>query len=98
MPTPFSAEDLGRLFESKTLTRGRTLVLFGAVEVALDGEMITATVDHLGARHTGTITPGVLGTRVTFDSHCSCGQPACVHMAAAALAALDRFPVLRKAE
>jgi superfamily II DNA or RNA helicase len=98
MPTPFSAEDLGRLFESKTLTRGRTLVLFGAVEVALEGEMITATVDHLGARHTGTITPGVLGTRVTFDSHCSCGQPACVHMAAAALAALDRFPVLRKAE
>ncbi|HEY2133198.1 MAG TPA: SNF2-related protein [Acetobacteraceae bacterium] len=99
MPTPFSSEDLGRVFDARALTRGRTLVLFGAVGVALNGDVISATVEHLGERHTAVITPGVLvGRRVTFDSHCSCRQPNCTHLAATALAALDRFPALRKAE
>ncbi len=97
MPTPFSSDDLGRVFDARTLTRGRTLVLFGAVEVSLDGDVITAAVDDLGIRQTSTMTPSPMGARTVFNSRCSCRHPGCVHLAAAALAALDRFPVLRKA-
>ena len=97
MLTPFSSEDLGRIFDARVLTRGRSLVLLGAVEVALQDPSIAVTVEHLGLRHTASITPSALGHRVVFANKCSCGQSACVHMAAGALAALDRFPVLRKA-
>jgi superfamily II DNA or RNA helicase len=100
MPTPFSADDLGRLFDAKTLTRGRTLVLFGAVEVTLQGEAIGAIVEHLGVRHTVSLAtnPGLGESRVAFETKCSCRQRGCVHLAAAALAGLDRFPALRRAE
>ncbi len=39
-----------------------------------------------------------MGRRVVFDHHCSCGTRACAHLAAAAFAALDRFPELRRPE
>jgi superfamily II DNA or RNA helicase len=98
LPTPFSSDDLGRVFSAQTLTRGRSLVLIGAVDVTLEGDSITARIDHLGSHHSATITPSRLGRRVTFESTCSCAQPSCIHLAAASLAALDRFPALRKPE
>ena len=96
MLTPFAAEDLGRVFDARVLTRGRSLVLLGAVEVALEGDSILATVEHAGFERKARITPSLLGRRVVFVSECSCGQPGCLHMAAGSLAALDRFPALRK--
>ena len=93
MLIPFSSEDLGRIFDARTLTKGRSLILLGAVEVSLADPSITAVVDHLGLRRTVTITPSLLGRRVVFINACSCGQPACLHLAATGLAALDRFPV-----
>ena len=96
--TPFSSDDLNRVFDARTLTRGRTLVLFGAVEVTLAGDTIRAKVDDLGMKQTASMTPALMGARVVFNSRCSCRRPGCVHLAAMALAALDRFPALRKAE
>ncbi|MDB5401317.1 MAG: ATP-dependent helicase [Rhodopila sp.] len=98
MPTPFSSQDLGRIFDSRVLTRGRGLGLAGGVEVTLDGDTITGAVQERGATHSVCITPSLLGRRVVFDHRCSCGVPGCPHLAAAAFAALDRFPVLRKPE
>ncbi len=98
MPVPFSAEDLNRVFDGRTLTRGRSLVLLGAVEVSLTEDTIKAVVEDRGVRRSATITPALLGRRVVFDSRCSCRLSGCVHLAAASWAALDRFPVLRRAE
>ncbi len=97
MLTPFSTEDLASVFDARTLTKGRTLVLLGTVEITLDETAIHAAVEHLGNRNTAEITPYLSGTRVAFRTRCSCGQIACPHLAAACLAALDRFAVLRKA-
>ena len=97
MLSPFSAEDLGRTFDARILTRGRSLVLLGAVDVALDDNAITATVDHAGFERSTRIVSSKLGNRVVFDSTCTCAQPGCIHLAATGLAALDRFPALRKA-
>ncbi len=44
MPTPFSSQDLGRIFDARALTRGRTLGLAGGVEVQLNGDTIAGTV------------------------------------------------------
>ena len=96
MTTPFSAEDLRAVFEPRTLTRARTLVLLGAVEVALSGPSITAAVADAGLRRTATLTPSARGNRVGFGTRCTCRQTACAHMAATGLAALDRFPELRR--
>ncbi len=96
MTTPFSAEDLRAVFEPRTLTRARSLVLLGAVEVALSGASITAAVADAGLRRTATLTPSPRGNRVGFGTRCTCRQLACAHLAAAGLAALDRFPALRR--
>ena len=96
MTTPFSAEDLRAVFEPRTLTRARSLVLLGAVEVALSGASITAAVADAGLRRTATLTPSPRAGRVGFTSRCTCRQVACAHLAAAGLAALDRFPALRR--
>jgi len=98
MPTPFSSEDLGRVFDGRVLTRGRTLVLLGAVEVSLDGGTIKAVVEDQGRLQTASITPSLLGRRVVFLQECSCGRTGCVHLAAASFAALDRYPALRRPE
>ena len=97
MPTQFSAEDLGRVFESRTLTRGRSLVLIGAVEVSLDGDTINGIVEDKGVKRTATLTPAAMGPRVVFANRCSCRLVNCPHLAATAFAALDRFPALRRA-
>ena len=96
MLIPFSTEDLGRTFDARTLTKGRTLTLLGTVEVKPQDSSVDIMVEHLGQEHTARLTPGLLGRRVVFDNRCSCGQAACVHLAAGALAALDRIPALRR--
>ena len=48
--------------------------------------------------HTIEITPALLGRRVVFDHRCTCRVAGCEHLAAAAFAALDRFPALRRPE
>jgi superfamily II DNA or RNA helicase len=98
MPTPFSSQDLGRIFDARVLTRGRGLGLAGGVAVELDGDTVTGVVQERGVTHSVSITPSLLGRRVVFDHRCSCGVPGCAHLAAAAFAALDRFPALRKPE
>ena len=98
MPVPFSSEDLGRIFEVRALTRGRSLVLIGAVEVKLDGETIIGTVEDKGVRRTARVTPAAMGRRVVFENRCTCRLVNCPHLAATAFAALDRFPALRRAE
>ena len=42
MLAPFSSDDLGRTFDARTLTRGRSLVLLGAVQVRASEDAITA--------------------------------------------------------
>jgi len=98
MPTPFTSQDLGRAFDGRALTRGRGLGLAGGVEVRLDDDTITGVVQDRAIRHDVRITPSLFGRRVVFDHHCSCGSRGCAHLAAAAFAALDQFPVLRKPE
>ena len=97
MLTPFSSEDLGRVFDSRTLMKGRTLILLGSVEVALQDPSVAVTVEHLDQRYTASFTPAAQDRRrVSLLCDCTCGQRNCVHVAAGALAALDRFPELRK--
>ena len=98
MPTPFSSQDLSRIFDGRTLTRGRSLGLAGAVAVQLDGDTVSAVVQERSAPFRVSMTPSRLGRRVVFDHRCSCGIRACAHLAAAAFAALDRFPELRQPE
>ena len=97
MLTPFSTDDLGRIFDARLLTKGRTLALLGTVEVTLQETAIAIVVEHMGLRHTASITPSPLGHRVVFGMACSCGQAGCAHLAAGALLALDRYPALRRA-
>ena len=96
MLTPFSTDDLGRIFDARTLTRGRSLVLLGTVQVTLRDASIDVVVDHLDLQHSASISTSALGPRVVFTNRCSCGQPSCAHLAAGALAALDRHASLRK--
>jgi len=98
MPTPFSSQDLSRILDARSLTRGRSLVLAGRVDVRLDGDTIAAVVEDAAGRRVVRITPSPLGHRVVFDSRCNCGARGCPHLAAAAFAALDRFPALRRPE
>ena len=98
MPTPFSSQDLGRIFDSRVLTRGRSLGLAGGVTVSIDGNTVTAVVQDGGVAYNVRTTPSLLGRRVVFDHCCSCGATGCPHLAAAALTALDRFPAFRKPE
>jgi superfamily II DNA or RNA helicase len=98
MPTPYSSQDLGRIFDARVLTRGRSLGLAGGVDVQLEGDTITGQVQDRGVPYTIRITPALMGRRVMFDHRCSCRSTGCTHLAAAAFAALDRFPALRKAE
>ena len=96
MPIRFSSEDLGRSFESRTLVRGRNLVLRDCVEVSLDGDNIAGVVRDGEIKHAVKVTPLLHGSRVVVTSRCGCERSACAHVAAAALAALDRFPALRR--
>ncbi len=98
MLAPFSSDDLGRTFDARTLTRGRSLVLLGAVQVRASEDAITASVEERGIKRTATLVSAVRAHRVVFDSQCTCQIRACVHLAATAFAALDRYPALRRVE
>ncbi len=98
MPTPFSSQDLGRIFDGRALTGGRTLGLAGGVDVQLTEDTIVGTVQDRGFSYAVSITPSLLGRRVVFDNRCACRVPGCAHLAAVAFAALDQFPVLRRPE
>ncbi|HEY0837206.1 MAG TPA: ATP-dependent helicase, partial [Azospirillum sp.] len=93
---PFAQEDLARVFDPKTLQRGRTLVLTGAVRLTDAATRIDATVTDLGRELAVTVTPAQRGRRISFDRRCACGRPACAHMAAAAMLALDTRPEWRR--
>src|SRR5689334_21544602 len=97
--TPFSHDDLARILDAKTLKRGRTLVLNGAVSlVGTAGPAIDSIVVQIGQRHAVTVLPAPLGrssTRIVFSNQCGCGRSACSHMAATALAVLDQDPSWR---
>lgn len=97
MLTPYSSEDLGRIFAARTLTKARTLILLGTVEVTLADPSVAIVIEHMEQHYTAGFTPAALDrNRVVLFSDCSCGQRACVHVAAGALAALDRFHALRR--
>ncbi len=98
MPTPFTSQDLSRAFDARALTRGRSLGLAGAVQVRLEGDAILGTVMDRDTPRSVRIVPSFMGRRVVFDHECTCRIRGCPHLAAAAFAALDRFPELRKAE
>ena len=72
-------------------------MLLGTVEVTLESDAIAVSVEHLGLTNTGSIRPSQAGARVAFANACSCRLPGCAHLAAGALAALDRYPDLRRA-
>ncbi|CAO3421819.1 DEAD/DEAH box helicase [Azospirillum argentinense] len=88
----FSQEDLARVFDAKTLQRGRTLILTGAVTLLEAEARIAATVTDLGRTLSVTVVPVRGRSRVVFDKSCTCGRNACAHMAAAALMTLDARP------
>ena len=93
---PFSQEDLARVFDVKTIQRGRTLILGGAVRLGDSGDRIEATVSDLGRALAVTVVPVDRGRRVMFDRSCTCGRNACAHMAAAAMSALETRPQWRR--
>jgi hypothetical protein len=93
---PFAREDLGRAFDGKTVQRATALVLASAVRLKPVPGIITADVVELGHTFHVEVTPVQRGTRVGFERRCSCGRPACAHMAAAAITALDTRPEWRR--
>ncbi|SMH58785.1 DEAD/DEAH box helicase [Azospirillum agricola] len=95
---PFAQEDLTRVFEAKTVQRGRTLIMTGAVLLGDPGTgQIKAEVNDLGRRLAVTITPAQGKRGVVLERTCTCGRNACAHMAAAAMMALETRPEWRKA-
>ncbi len=99
MPTPYATDDLEQVFDATLIRRGRTLIFFDAVKVSLSGDMITGIVDDKGTQRRVTIEPTLYHRKISFaERECSCGEYKCGHMAATALAAMMRFPELRKPE
>lgn len=97
MPTAYSTEDLEQVFDTPLLRRGRTLNFLEAVQVSLEGDTISGTVDDKGTIHHVSITPELMGRRISFaERQCDCGQLRCAHMTATAIAAMQRFPALQK--
>ena len=101
MPVPFSAEDFDRVFDSAIIRRAQSVIALGFVkDVKLVGDTIEGAVEDMdGTRRITSITPERKGSRISFaERECTCGERGCRHLAATALAALAKFPELRKAE
>ncbi|MDR3506125.1 MAG: hypothetical protein P4L52_07755, partial [Acidocella sp.] len=99
MPVTFSAEDFDGTFDSSLIRRAQSLIALGFVkDVNLHGDTIDGIVEDMdGTRRTTSITPERKGSRISFaERECSCGEHKCRHLAATALAALAKFPQLRK--
>jgi hypothetical protein len=95
-PTSYSTDDLGRHFDAPMLRRGRSIILLGHVDVALEGKMITGSVDYQGTHHAASLTPAMENGEVAFASRCTCRKPGCEHRVAIGLMALEKFPKLRR--
>ena len=87
IPSPYATTDLDRVFDSRTLTRGRTLVLFDAVSTRMEDGHILGEVEERGTKHQVEAMPRQQGHHVVFDRKCSCGLSGCTHLAATLLAA-----------
>ena len=101
MPVPFSAEDFDRVFDATVVRRAQSVIALGFVkDVQLQGDTIEGAVEDMdGTRRICSITPEQKGSRISFaERECTCGERACRHLAATALAALAKFPALRKPE
>ncbi len=96
MPVPFSLDDLAGTFDARAITRARSILLLGSVEVELEGDSMTGSIEHLGMHQAAKLTPKLEDGAITFVGQCTCRQPGCAHRAALAIAALERFPKLRK--
>ena len=99
MPVPFSAEDFDRVFDATVIRRAQSVIALGFVkDVTLQGDTIEGAVEDMdGTKRVCSITPEKKGSRISFaERECSCGERACRHLAATALAALAKYPELRK--
>ena len=108
--TRFAEEDLLNTFSEAILAEARRLLRDGSVNLAAAGPTIEATIAADGEYHRVALTPTQRGARVDFPETCeptslpqrrraqkpALGEAACVHRAAAALAALERDPTWRR--
>ncbi|MDD2705192.1 MAG: hypothetical protein PHU07_07665, partial [Acidocella sp.] len=95
----YSAEDFDRVFDATVLRRAQSVIALGFVkDLKLHGGTIDGVVEDMdGTKRITSITPEKKGSRVSFaERKCSCGERGCRHLAATALAALAKFPELRK--
>ena len=106
----FAEEDLVGTFGEAMLAEARRLLGAGAVDLTITGPAIEATIVADGEHRRVTLNPTQTGRRVAFLGTCeptpfpkarraqepAPGEAACVHRAAAALAALERDPTWRR--
>src|ERR1700745_3710076 len=108
--TRFAEEDLCSTFGEAMLAEARRLLGAGAIDLTTTGRAIEATIVADGQHRRVVLNPTQTGPRVTFLGTCeptpfpqarraqetALGEAACVHRAAAALAALGRDPAWRR--
>src|ERR1700746_2263575 len=106
----FAEEDLVSIFGEALLAEARGLLGAGAVDLTNSSPAIEATIVADGQHRRVVLNPTQTGPRVTFLGTCeptpfpqaqraqetALGEAACVHRAAAALAALERDPTWRR--
>ena len=106
----FAEEDLVSTFGEAMLAEARRLLGAGAVDLPTPGRAIEATIVADGEHRRVVLNPTQTGPRVAFLGTCeptpfpqaqrahepALGEAACVHRAAAALAALERDPTWRR--
>ena len=106
----FAEEDLVSSFGEAMLAEATRLLLAGAVNLTAAGLAIEATIAADGKHRYVAFIPTQRGARVAFLGTCedtplaqarrpqksALGEAACVHRAAAALAALERDPTWRR--
>src|SRR5499427_106216 len=106
----FAEEDLISTFGEAMLAEARGLLGAGAVDLTNSSPAIEATIVADGKHRRVVLNPTQTGSRVAFLGTCepapfpqlrrahepALGEAACVHRAAAALAALERDPTWRR--
>jgi hypothetical protein len=106
----FAEEDLVSTFGEAMLAEARRLLGAGVVDLTTTGRAIEATIVADGEHRRVVLNPTQTGPRVAFLGTCeptpfpqaqrahepALGEAACVHRAAAALAALERDPTWRR--
>src|SRR5689334_11153860 len=106
----FAEEDLVSTFGEAMLAEARRLLDAGVVDLTTSGRAIEATIVSDGEHRRVALNPTQTGRRISFPGTCEAmpfpqarrgqepalGEAACVHRAAAALAALERDPTWRR--